>query len=216
MDAERSPVAPLAARPASGACRGGDRDRHDRGLLRQGAPQARGVLRARDLPGAHAARRRAGPAVPVHLRALALAGRARGRPRQRRGAIRAGEGARGLRPVRVGREEARAPRGGHRALPPQALPRDGDRGAGAVPRHPRRRLRALGRRRRPARGGRVGAPPAPLRRRRPARGVGLGLPGAAGAARRRARGSARPRLRARRVSSTRPTSGSSSRSTGRS
>ena len=72
---------------------------------------------------------------------------------------------------------ARSARVGDRALPAVALPRDGDLRARALPRHPRRRLRGVGRRRRPARGRRVGAPPPPLRRRRARRGVGLGVGG---------------------------------------
>ncbi len=88
---------------------------------------------------------------------------------------------------------------------PVAVPRHGDRRAGRVPRHSRRRLRGLRRRRRPARGGRVRAPAPALRRRRPARGVGLGLAGAAQPARRRPRRPARPGLRDRRARSTSPT-----------
>ena len=60
-----------------------------------------------------------------------------------------------------------------RPLPAHAVPGDGDRRARRVPRHAGRRLRGLGRRRRPARGGGVRAAPAPLRRRRPARAVEL-------------------------------------------
>ena len=110
-----------------------------------------------DLPRADTARRRAGPAVPLHLRPLAQPRRHRARPGVRRGALRPREGARGLprfvavgdaRPARPARERA------HRTSCRLALPRDGDRRARRVPRHARRRHRDLRRRRRPARGGR--------------------------------------------------------------
>ena len=59
-----------------------------------------------DLPGADAARGRARAAVPVHLRALAPPRRHRARPGHGRGALRAGEGARGAAALR--RRSARA------------------------------------------------------------------------------------------------------------
>ena len=57
-----------------------------------------------------------------------------------------------------------------------ALPRYGPAGAGRLPGDTGRRHRDLGRRGRPARGGRERASAPPLRRRRPARGVELDLP----------------------------------------
>ena len=51
------------------------------------------ALRPADLPGADAARGRPGPAVPLHLGAVALARRHRARARLRRGAVRARQGA---------------------------------------------------------------------------------------------------------------------------
>ena len=117
------------------------------------------------------------------------------RPRHRRGALRAREGAGGARALRRGRQEARAARGRDRALPADALPGDGDHRARALPRHARRRLRGLRRRRRPARGRRDGASAAALRRRRPARGLELRLAGDARPAHGRARRAAEPGLR---------------------
>ena len=58
------------------------------------------VFTRRHLPRADAARGGSRAAVSVHLRALALARRARRRPRQRRGALRPRQGAGRARPVR--------------------------------------------------------------------------------------------------------------------
>ena len=60
-----------------------------------------------------------------------------------------------------------------RSLAHSALPEDGGRRVRGVPGHPRRRLRGLGRGRRPARGGRARAAPAPLRRHGARRGLGV-------------------------------------------
>ena len=150
----------------------------------------------RDLPGADAARGRARTAVPVHLGALALARRHRPRPRLGRGALRAREGARDAAALRLDRRARPADpaRGRDLALPELGLPRDGPHRARRLPRHPRRRHRDLGRRGRPARGGRERAPEAPLRRGRAARGVELDLARDGGAADRAARGPPRRRL----------------------
>ena len=82
-------------------------------------------LPARDLPRADAARGRPGPAVPVHLGPLALARGLRRRPRDGRGALRARQDPR--RPAALPRDRRPRPlrpaRAGHRALPPDALPR---------------------------------------------------------------------------------------------
>ena len=78
---------------------------------------ARGRVHARHLPRADAARGRRGPAVPVHLRAVALARRAGRRPGHGGGAVRPRQGAGGPRPVRRRRQAARASRGGDRPLP---------------------------------------------------------------------------------------------------
>ena len=74
------------------------------------------------------------------------------------------------------------------------LPGDGADRARGVPRHARRRHRDLGRRRRPARGGRERAAQAPVRRGRAARGLELDLTGDGRAADRAARRPARRRL----------------------
>ena len=90
-----------------------------------------------------------------------------------RGAIRTGEGARGDAALRA-RWSARhldPARARDLALPLRHVPADGDRRARGLPRHARRRLRGLGRGRRPARGRRARAAAPPLRRRRAARGV---------------------------------------------
>ena len=115
-----------------------------------------------------------GPAVPVHLRPLGEPRRLRARPGDRRGALRAREGAGG--PAALPRPSADA----GRLVPleqvlthflPSLFPGHGDRRALALPRHARRRPRGLRRGRRPARGGRGRAPPAPLRRGDAPRGV---------------------------------------------
>ena len=120
------------------------------------AGRARRALRARDLPGADAARRRAGPAVPVHLAASRSASACSSRDPE------TGEErfARVKVPERLPRFLAVGARGlllpletRDRALPAVALSRDGDRRARGLPRHARRRLRGLGRGGRPARGG---------------------------------------------------------------
>ena len=86
---------------------------------------------------------------------VAQPGRVRPRPGERRGALRAGEGARGLPRFVAGRPRAAAvpARGGDRALPAVAVPGHGGGRARRLPRHPRRGLRGLRRGRRPARGG---------------------------------------------------------------
>ena len=131
--------------------------------------RARRALRARDLPGADAARRRPGPAVPVHLRACrsgsACSCATRRRPRSASRASRCPS-------------SCRASSGSASAqlyLPLEhviahsltlALPEDGDHRVRPVPGHARRRLRGLGRGGRPARGGRARAAPPALRRHR--------------------------------------------------
>ena len=153
------------------------------------AVRAVGDVRARGVPGSDAAGRRAGPAVPVHLRAIAQPGRARPQPGRRRGAVRPGQGAGGAAAVHAcppGRADGRAG-GSDRALPAVALPGDGDRRARRIPRHPRCRLRGVGRGGRPAGGGRARAAPPPVRRRRARRGGRRDDRGHAAAAEGRAR-----------------------------
>src|SRR6266566_3952514 len=74
------------------------------------------------------------------------------------------------------RDEPDAPtRARHRALPALALSRHGDRGARVLPRYARRRLRGLGRGRRPPRGVADRVAQTAVRRRRPPRGVGVDI-----------------------------------------
>ena len=118
---------------------------------------ARRALPAPDLPRPDAARGRPRPSVPVHLQPLALARRARARPADRAGDLRAREGAEGdAAALRAGRRRAhvRAARGPDRRAPRHALPGHGDRRLRRLPRHARRRLHGRRRGRRPAARGR--------------------------------------------------------------
>ena len=175
----------------SGAGRGADRRLERRGARAGRARRARRSFRARDLPGADAARGRARPAVPLHLRAVDQSRPVRGRPRDRRGALREGQGPgrpAALLPHRPERP-LRSARASPLPLPARALPGDGDPRAGAVPRDARRRSRGGRRGGRPARGRRVPAPPRALRRGDAARGVAVDVRGDARAA---AAGAERP------------------------
>ena len=67
-----------------------------------GRPQ----LRPRDLSGPHAAGRRAGPAVPLHLRPVAQPGAARARPGEGRDALRPRQGAAAAAALPAGRRPA--------------------------------------------------------------------------------------------------------------
>ena len=197
------------------------RRRADRRLERRraragGARRARRPLRARDLPGADAARGRARPAVPLHLRALDQPRPVRGRPRDRRGALRPGQGAGGpatLLPRRAERP-LRAARARPLPLPARALPRDGDPRAVALPRHARRRSRGGRRGRRPARGRRAPAAPRALRRGDAARGVGVDVAGDAASSSSRGSASATSSSIRSTGCSTSPISASSTGSTG--
>ena len=126
-------------------------------------------LHARDLPGADAARGRPGQPFP-YISGLSLSlGRARRRPGDRRGAVRARQGARGPRPLRRRRAARLVPLEAVIAhFLPSLFPGMEIAERARLPRHARRRLRGLRRRRRPARGRRVRAAAPPLRRRRPA------------------------------------------------
>ena len=91
----------------SRARRGGDRHRPRRGLHRaEERDELARALPPGDLPGADPARGRPGPAVPVHLGALAQPRRLRPRPGDGRGATGAREGARGAAPLPRGRRQA--------------------------------------------------------------------------------------------------------------
>ena len=130
----RTPAEQLAAvpraRPAArrralgdlpGAARGARRrGRRDRRLRRDpGAPRrAPPAVPRRDLPGPHAARRRPGAPVPVHLHAEPLDRRRLARPGHRRARVRAGQGAADPAATARGRAAPLHPdRPGHRGEP---------------------------------------------------------------------------------------------------
>ena len=160
----------LPRRGAAAAGRGGDPAAR-LALPREEAPEgARTVLRGPDLPRPHAAVRRPGAPVPLHLQPVAQPGDHGPRPGAGRAPLRPGQGAAAAAPVREDdrRHVLRAARAGHRRPPRPALPRDGDRAALPVPgdaqRRPQRGRRGV---RRPAGHHRDGAAPAPLRPRHP-------------------------------------------------
>ena len=96
---------------------------------------------------------------------LAQPRRRRAPPQDRHRALRPGQGAADLRPVRAGRQPAlRAARGRHRRAPQEALPRHGGAEGAHLPRHPQRGPRGRGGRRgEPPQGAREGAPAAQVR-----------------------------------------------------
>ena len=164
----------------------------DLGLLREGARGAGRALRARDLPGPDAARGRPGPAVPVHLGALALARRLRADPEsgeERFARVKVPE----LLPRFIGRQaQLYLPaRARDRALAHSLFPKMEIAECARVPGHARRRLRGLRRGRRPARGGRARAAPAALRRHGAARGLRVDVATRCSSACRRGLGAAR-------------------------
>ena len=120
-------------------------------------------VRRPHLPGAHSARRRPRAPVPVHLEPVA---QPRGRRARRQRPASSASPASRCR--RCSRASSRCPassrfvaaRAGDRRAPRRAVPRHGGARALRVPRHPRRRLRALRRRRRPPRRDGVRAAPA--------------------------------------------------------
>ena len=108
----------------------GHRGRRRRRLHRQGARRARRALRARDLPGADAARRRARASRSrTSRRSRSSLGVFVRDPETRRGAVRPRQGARAAAALPAGRRRGVCPpaRARDRALPPLALPADGDR-----------------------------------------------------------------------------------------
>ena len=106
------------------------------------------------LPGAHAARGRPGHPFPYISQPVAQPRGRRPRPRQRRAALRPGQGAAAAPALRAaaGRLPFRAGRAGHRREPRACCSRAWRSLDHAVPRHPQRRHRARGRSRGPARG----------------------------------------------------------------
>ena len=163
---------PVVRRIGAGAGRRGHLRLGGGRLQPRGAGRPGGVVRQHHLPRAHAAGGRPRPAVPLYLRPLPELGGAGARFRDRRGALGAGQGTRGPGAVRRGRLRAATgtPGAGDRPLPAVALPGHGGARARLLPRHPRRRFRAVRRGRRPAGGGRDRAAPPPLRRCRAAGG----------------------------------------------
>ena len=124
----------------------------DAGVLGRRARDDRPALLRADLPGAHPARRRPRPAVPVHLEPVAVDRRIAARPGLRPRDVRAREGAEGggaaLRPDRERR--VRAARGRDRPPPRELFPGDGDPSPRLLPGHARRGLHRLRRGGRPA------------------------------------------------------------------
>ncbi len=96
-------------------------------------------------------------------------------PEDRQGALRPGQGAADLRPLRAARQPAlRAARGRHRRAPQAALPGHGGARGPHLPGHPQRGPRGRGgRRREPPRRAREGAAAPPVRPAGPARGRGV-------------------------------------------
>ncbi len=141
------------------------------------------------LPGPDAAGGRPGPPVPLHLRALAQPRGRRPQPQDRQGALRAGQGAADLQPVRApGQPALRAARGRHPRAPQAALPRHGRARGAQLPGHPQRGPRGRGGRRgEPPQGAGEGAPAPALRAAGAARGRGVDRPAGARAAGLRAR-----------------------------
>ena len=172
--AEPAPVPLRRARPHSRAGRARDPDRVLGPRLRRGARGAVRALPAPDLPRPHAAGGRAGPALPLHLQPVALAGRTAARPGHGDPHLRPGQGPQGdaaaLHARGRGRDDVRPAGGRDRPQPRPALPRDGDPRLRHLPRHPRRRLHGFRRGRRPAPGRRGRASPAAVRGGRPGRG----------------------------------------------
>ena len=157
-----------------------ERRHHDRALgraVRRRARPARRDVHRPALPGAHAAGRRPGPPVPLHLGALAQPRRRPGQPAHRQGALRAGQGAAGASPPaaraararrvaarRHVRHPVRAARGRHLGAPRPPLPGHGGARALHLPGHPQRGPRGRGgRRREPPHRARARAHPAPVR-----------------------------------------------------
>ena len=169
--------------PCPGVQRAGDpraaRPGHrDRALVRARPRRAEGLqeaLQGADLPGAHAARRRPRAPVPLHLRALAQPRRRGAPPQDQDRALRPGQGAADLQPVRVRRQPAlRAARGRHRRAPQEALPGHGGAAGAHLPGHPQRGPRGRGGRHgEPPQGPREGAPAPQVRSPGAARGRGV-------------------------------------------
>ena len=134
----------------------------------RGAEVLQAVLPGPGLPGADPARRRPRPPVPLHLGPVAQHGRAGAQPQDRQGALRPGQGAADVQPLRGrGQPALRAAGGRHRRASQAALPGHGRAPGPHLPGHPQRGPRGRGgRRREPADGPGEGAaaPPSSARR----------------------------------------------------
>ncbi len=170
--ADRAARPALPRRPDPGPVEGGHRARPLGPALRRRAEAVQAAVQGPRLPGADAPGGRPGPPVPLHLRPLAQPRRAGAQPQDRQGALRPGQGAADLQPVRAaGQPALRAARGRHRRAPQAALPRHGGAPVGHLPGHPQRGPRGRGgRRREPPQGAGEGAAAAALRSSRAARG----------------------------------------------
>ncbi len=139
--AGRAPAAPLPRRDRAGP-RGQRRAAVALGRPRRGRREVpRGDLRAADLPGAHAARRRPRSPLPLHLEPLAEPGGAPPRPGHGGAAVRPRQGAGPAAALRghARWRAVRAPGAGDRGTPGTAVPRDGCGVHRHVPREPQRR-----------------------------------------------------------------------------
>ena len=137
--------------------------------------RAPGPVRAADLPGAHAPRRRPGAPVPVHLQPVPQPGGGGARPGHRPGAVRQAQGAAADPSLLPSRQQPVRPRraGDRRQLPPALSGPLGGRHV-RLPGHPDRRAGGRGGGgRRPAPGDRLAAAvPATHRRGHTPRGRG--------------------------------------------
>ena len=115
----RDKIIPALAEEDIELLRWADLDRDEQKQLQE-------AVQGAHLPGAHAAGGRPGAPVPLHLRAVAQPRRAGAQPEDRQGALRPGQGAADLPPVRGRRRAAvRAARGRHRRAPQAAVPGHG-------------------------------------------------------------------------------------------
>ena len=162
-----APHALLRRGPPSGTGRARDQGHLAAAGRRGGARRARPDLREQHLPGTDPACDRPRAAVPIHLEPVSEPGGDPPRSRSGHRGRRSRQGAEGAaRPLRRdGRRRADArPAGGRdRGAPPVPVPGDGGHRLRLLPRHPRHRLRRLGRGRRHAPGGGGGASPSPVR-----------------------------------------------------
>ena len=184
LEHRRGPDGPARARVPRRHRAFARRARHRAGAVggprRRRAEVLQEAVQAAHLPGADPARGRPGAPVPLHLRALAQPRGDRAQPEDRQGALRPGQGAAELQPLRAAarrdrrRPPLRAARGRDRRAPQAAVPRHGGAGRAHLPGHPQRGPRGRGgRHREPAQGARARAAPPQVRPRGAARGRGV-------------------------------------------